>query len=107
MAGRGDAVLLDHPLVAPGDDVELIVPPLEGRHDLVQQGLHGILTRVLPRRSELRRLHPSGRSIQTISPAKTAGTEDSVGSGEEAPSGVDLGAAVGGREAFRDPSLVF
>jgi ribosome biogenesis GTPase len=53
-------------LVAPGDDVELIVPPLQGQHDLVQQGLHGILTRVLPRRSELRRLHPSGRSIQTI-----------------------------------------
>ena len=53
-------------LVAPGDEVELIVPPTEGEHELVQQGLHGILTRAFPRRNELRRLHPSGRSLQTI-----------------------------------------
>lgn len=53
-------------LVAPGDEVEMIVPPLEGTHELVQQGLHGILTRAFPRRNELRRMHPSGRSIQTI-----------------------------------------
>lgn len=53
-------------LVAPGDEVELIVPPLDGQRDLVQHGVHGILTKVLPRRSEFRRLHPSGRAIQTI-----------------------------------------
>ncbi|MCY3023437.1 MAG: hypothetical protein NTW87_31030, partial [Planctomycetota bacterium] len=35
-------------LVAPGDEVELIVPPREGEQDLVQHGLHGMLTRVYP-----------------------------------------------------------
>jgi len=53
-------------LVAPGDDVELIVPPLEGERELVQHGQHAVLTRALPRRSSLRRLHPSGRAVQTI-----------------------------------------
>ena len=53
-------------LVAPGDEVELIVPWREGEHELIQHRLHGVLTRVLPRRSEFRRLHPSGRAIQTI-----------------------------------------
>ena len=53
-------------LVAAGDEIELIVPPSEGEHALVQHALHGILTRVLPRRSEFRRMHPSGRSIQTL-----------------------------------------
>src|SRR5579862_2886217 len=53
-------------LVAPGDDVELIVPPLPGENALHQFEAHGILQRTLPRRSEFRRLHPSGRAIQTL-----------------------------------------
>jgi ribosome biogenesis GTPase len=53
-------------LVAPGDEVELVVPPASGPKDLFQSGLHGILTRVHPRRNEFRRLHPSGRAVQTL-----------------------------------------
>lgn len=53
-------------LVAAGDEVELIVsdPPLPGSLHQVER--HGILLRVAPRRSEFRRLHPSGRSVQTL-----------------------------------------
>jgi ribosome biogenesis GTPase len=53
-------------LVAPGDEIELIVPPASGPKDLFQAGLHGMLTRVLARRNEFRRLHPSGRAVQTL-----------------------------------------
>jgi len=53
-------------LVAPGDEIEVIVPPREGATKLFQSDLHAVLTRALPRRSEFRRLHPSGRSIQTL-----------------------------------------
>jgi ribosome biogenesis GTPase len=53
-------------LVAPGDEIELIVPPLAREKELFQHEQHGVLTRVIPRRNEFRRLHPSGRSIQTL-----------------------------------------
>ncbi|HYG75737.1 MAG TPA: ribosome small subunit-dependent GTPase A [Planctomycetota bacterium] len=53
-------------LVTPGDEIEVIVPPSQGEKELYQTSLHAILTRVLPRRSEFRRLHPSGRAIQTL-----------------------------------------
>ena len=53
-------------LVAPGDEIELIVPPLSARGELFQAGLHGVLTKVLTRKNEFRRLHPSGRAIQTL-----------------------------------------
>jgi ribosome biogenesis GTPase len=53
-------------LVAPGDDVEMIVPYMAGEKELFQYGLHGVLTKVAPRRNEFRRLHPSGRAIQTL-----------------------------------------
>ncbi len=53
-------------LVAPGDNVEVVVPPQSGEQDLFQAGLHGILTKVLARRNEFRRVHPSGRAIQTL-----------------------------------------
>jgi ribosome biogenesis GTPase len=48
-------------LVAPGDGVEVIVPPQTG-----DETPHLILARVAPRRTEFRRLHPSGRAVQTI-----------------------------------------
>lgn len=53
-------------LVAAGDEIEVIVPPKSEDKSLYQSELHAILTRVAPRKSEFRRLHPSGRSIQTI-----------------------------------------
>ncbi len=53
-------------LVAPGDLVELIVPPSAGEKQLFQTEAYGVLLRALPRRSEFRRLHPSGRAIQTL-----------------------------------------
>ncbi|MFH0938867.1 MAG: ribosome small subunit-dependent GTPase A [Planctomycetota bacterium] len=53
-------------LVAPGDEIEVVVPPLATKSELIQAQLHAILTRVLPRRNEFRRLHPSGRTIQTL-----------------------------------------
>ena len=53
-------------LVAPGDEVELIVPSMPGENALFQFEAHGILQRALPRRTEFRRLHPSGRAIQTL-----------------------------------------
>lgn len=48
-------------LVASGDEVETVVPPVQG-----DDAYEAVLTRVFPRRNEFRRLHPSGRSIQTI-----------------------------------------
>lgn len=48
-------------LVAAGDRVEVIVPPVHGNEEY-----EGLLTKVEPRRSIFRRLHPSGRSIQTL-----------------------------------------
>ncbi|MCW8133507.1 MAG: ribosome small subunit-dependent GTPase A [Planctomycetota bacterium] len=48
-------------LVASGDEVEVVVPPVHG-----DETYEAVLTRVFPRTSEFRRLHPSGRSIQTI-----------------------------------------
>ena len=53
-------------VVAPGDEIELVVPTANNANDLIQQDIHGILTAVLPRRSEFRRVHPSGRSLQTL-----------------------------------------
>ena len=53
-------------MVAPGDEIELVVPPQSGEKDLFQAGLHGILTKVHARRNEFRRVHPSGRAIQTL-----------------------------------------
>ena len=53
-------------MVAPGDVVDLIVPPPPEEGALHSFEPHGILLRVEPRRSEFRRLHPSGRSIQTL-----------------------------------------
>ena len=53
-------------IVAPGDEIEMIVPPITGATELFQQGLHAILTGVLPRKNEFRRLHPSGQSVQTL-----------------------------------------
>jgi ribosome biogenesis GTPase len=53
-------------MVAPGDVIEVVVPPQAAETELVQTQLHAILTKVLPRRNEFRRLHPSGRSIQTL-----------------------------------------
>ena len=53
-------------VVAPGDLIEMIIPPVSGGHELFQADLHGFLTYVVPRRSEFRRLHPSGRAIQTL-----------------------------------------
>ena len=48
-------------LVAAGDEVEVVVPTVQGDEEY-----EAVLARVLPRRSEFRRLHPSGRSVQTI-----------------------------------------
>lgn len=53
-------------LVAPGDSVELMVPKQADPGTLHQIDMHGILLHVAPRRSEFRRLHPSGRAIQTL-----------------------------------------
>ncbi len=53
-------------VVAPGDEIEVVVPPLSSSNELYQSDLHAVLTKVLPRRSEFRRLHPSGRAIQTL-----------------------------------------
>lgn len=47
--------------VAAGDEVDLVVPPVEGN-----EPYEGYLTAVRPRGSEFRRLHPSGRALQTI-----------------------------------------
>lgn len=52
--------------VAAGDNVELVVTPPSPPGSLIQVESHGLLLRVAPRKSEFRRLHPSGRSIQTI-----------------------------------------
>ncbi|MBE7465017.1 MAG: ribosome small subunit-dependent GTPase A [Planctomycetes bacterium] len=48
-------------LVAAGDEVEVIVPPVSGNLEYV-----AMLTRVLPRKSAFRRVHPSGRAIQVL-----------------------------------------
>ena len=53
-------------LVAAGDEVELMIPPGASETALHQFEEHGILLRTRPRRSEFTRLHPSGRSVQTI-----------------------------------------
>jgi len=53
-------------VVAPGDEIEVVVPPLSGPSELYQTELHAVLARVFPRRSEFRRVHPSGRAIQTL-----------------------------------------
>lgn len=53
-------------LVAAGDEIEVVVPPMSGEKALIKVELHGMLTRVLPRKSQFRRMHPSGRAIQTI-----------------------------------------
>lgn len=53
-------------LVAAGDEIEVLVPPKSEDKSLYKSELHAILTRVAPRKSEFRRMHPSGRSIQTI-----------------------------------------
>ncbi|MCZ7643751.1 MAG: ribosome small subunit-dependent GTPase A [Planctomycetota bacterium] len=49
-------------LVAAGDEVDLIVPPVIGN----DEEYVAVLTQVRPRRTEFRRLHPSGRAIQTL-----------------------------------------
>ena len=48
-------------LVAAGDEVEVVVPPVSGAFEH-----EAVLTRVRSRRSHFRRLHPSGRAIQTL-----------------------------------------
>ncbi|MBI3832115.1 MAG: ribosome small subunit-dependent GTPase A [Planctomycetes bacterium] len=48
-------------LVASGDEIEVVLPPVSGDEEY-----EAVLTRVYPRTSEFRRLHPSGRSVQTI-----------------------------------------
>jgi ribosome biogenesis GTPase len=53
-------------LVAPGDEVDMVVPPQSGSKELFQADLYAVLVRVLPRRNEFRRVHPSGRSVQTL-----------------------------------------
>jgi ribosome biogenesis GTPase len=53
-------------VVAAGDEIEVVIPSVSGEKELFQTGLHAVLTRVLPRRSEFRRVHASGRSIQTL-----------------------------------------
>lgn len=53
-------------LVAAGDEIQVVVPPMAGEKALIKVELHGMLTRVQPRKSQFRRMHPSGRSIQTI-----------------------------------------
>ncbi len=53
-------------LVAPGDEIDTVVPHMAGENELFQHGLHCVLTKVYPRRNEFRRLHPSGRAIQTL-----------------------------------------
>ena len=53
-------------LVAPGDIVDMVIPIPAGDTELFQSETYGILLRALPRRSEFRRLHPSGRAFQTL-----------------------------------------
>jgi len=53
-------------VVAPGDEIDVVVPALSGPRELHQTDLHAVLARVHPRKSEFRRLHPSGRAIQTL-----------------------------------------
>jgi ribosome biogenesis GTPase len=53
-------------LVAPGDIVDLVIPKPAGDGELFVTETYGILLRALPRRSEFRRLHPSGRAFQTL-----------------------------------------
>jgi ribosome biogenesis GTPase / thiamine phosphate phosphatase len=53
-------------LVAAGDEIDVVVPPMTDDKSLFKSELHAVLTRVSRRRSEFRRLHPSGRSIQTL-----------------------------------------
>lgn len=53
-------------LVAPGDIVDMVIPMPAGDTELFQSETYGILLRALPRRSEFRRLHPSGRAFQTL-----------------------------------------
>jgi ribosome biogenesis GTPase len=53
-------------LVAPGDEVEMIVPPQSGQQELFKTDLYAMLARALPRRNEFRRVHPSGRAVQTL-----------------------------------------
>jgi len=53
-------------VVAPGDEIDVVVPPLSGSGQLYQANLHAVLAKVHPRKSEFRRLHPSGRAIQTL-----------------------------------------
>lgn len=48
-------------LAAVGDAVEVLIPPTHGSEEY-----EAIVSRVEPRRSEFRRMHPSGRSIQTL-----------------------------------------
>lgn len=48
-------------IVAVGDAVEVVIPPTEGN-----QEYEAVVARVEQRRSEFRRMHPSGRSIQTL-----------------------------------------
>lgn len=49
-------------LVAVGDTVDVIIPLTLGN-----EAYEAMVERVAPRRSEFRRLHPSGRAIQTLS----------------------------------------
>jgi len=49
-------------LVAVGDAVEVVIPPTQGNEEY-----EAIVARVEPRRTEFRRMHPSGRAIQTLS----------------------------------------
>lgn len=53
-------------LVAPGDIVELVIPPTPGETELFQYEVHGVLLGVAHRKTEFRRLHPSGRAMQTL-----------------------------------------
>jgi|GEM_PF-43324 len=53
-------------LVAPGDEIEMVIPPLSSENELFKHDVHAVLTKVHPRRNEFRRLHPSGRAIQTL-----------------------------------------
>ncbi|MEI6232675.1 MAG: ribosome small subunit-dependent GTPase A [Planctomycetota bacterium] len=53
-------------LVAPGDIVEMAIPKPAGEQELFQTDTYGILLKVQGRRSEFRRLHPSGRAFQTL-----------------------------------------
>ncbi len=49
-------------LVSVGDAVDVIIPPMQGDEEY-----QAVVARVEPRHTEFRRVHPSGRAIQTLS----------------------------------------